>query len=546
MAFSSRSSAVHRGKMINGNDDEWGNENGGNISDHSLAGKSEKRLYKGIDEGLDTTKVNVGYGYSSDSNEGQATGDSQNGKFQSSVRKQAKTTEIDFSDVTNSNQNGKLEFDDEDEEANVSPGRTFKLDDNNNSTNESSFESSFEKTSKTDDSLVHLNKTTIDGSKDNGETNGMANIIKVDRTRRDASDSDVDEAGGAAIASMQLSSEDERQRKATGEAPALDMSSEDDENRDEEKTDNISNRESESMSTHQERIPSTNSGTLIQSEGNMKRDNKETEYTSNRFESNEYNKDPRIKTASVASSISSERRQFRSESQGSSSTEHSYGALENSHGKRAAITGREKKIQRPAQNEPAEDYKKMLAKNQERGIPRPNYTTYPGSEEDRRSQPYSSSMAEESDTSGNYRENIQGRKKLKRGQAPNSSNGENYFDRERQMEMINERMGKLQTGIPDRQRAITPSSDSTISFLDERNAHSDYSTSPENLNPLENGEDWKQESRWQKQSIQQTNFRVDRSPASNRKSSRASNNAINSHAEDNNSFFYSETAGYPG
>ena len=95
----------------------------------------------------------------------------------------------------------------------------------------------------------------------------------------------------------------------------------------------------------------------------------------------------------------------------------------------------------------------MLA-NHERGIPRPNYTTYPGSEEDRRSQPYSSSMAEESDTSGNYRENIQGRKKLKRGQAPNNSNGENYFDRERQMEMINERMGKLHTGIPDRQRAI--------------------------------------------------------------------------------------------
>ena len=102
----------------------------------------------------------------------------------------------------------------------------------------------------------------------------MANIIKVDRTRKD--DSDIEEAG-AASASMQLSSEDERQRKAAGEAPMLDISSEDDENRDEEKTDNISNRESESMSSHPERIPFANSGTLIQlpSEGNMKRDDKE-------------------------------------------------------------------------------------------------------------------------------------------------------------------------------------------------------------------------------------------------------------------------------
>ena len=28
-----------------------------------MAGKSDKRLYKGIDEGLETTKVNVGYAY---------------------------------------------------------------------------------------------------------------------------------------------------------------------------------------------------------------------------------------------------------------------------------------------------------------------------------------------------------------------------------------------------------------------------------------------------------------------------------------------------
>ena len=131
-------------------------------NNHALVGKSDKRLYKGIDEGLETTNVNVGYGYSSDSNEGQVTDDSQNGKFQRSnaefaVCKQAKTAEIEFSDVTNSNQNGKLEFDDEDEalEANVSPGKIFITDDNTNS-NESSFETSFEKTSKTDDSLVHL------------------------------------------------------------------------------------------------------------------------------------------------------------------------------------------------------------------------------------------------------------------------------------------------------------------------------------------------------------------------------------------------------
>ena len=65
------------------------------------------------------------------------------------------------------------------------------------------------------------------------------------------------------------------------------------------------------------------------------------------------------------------------------------------------------------------------------------------------------------------------------------------------------------------------------------------------MNPLENGEDWKHESRWQKQSNQQTNCRVDRLSASNRKSSRASNNATNSINDDNNSFFYSETAGHP-
>ena len=62
-AVSSRSSALQRGKIINKDDVEWDNENQGNISNHALAGKSDKRLYKGIDEGLETTKVNVGYAY---------------------------------------------------------------------------------------------------------------------------------------------------------------------------------------------------------------------------------------------------------------------------------------------------------------------------------------------------------------------------------------------------------------------------------------------------------------------------------------------------
>ena len=66
---SSRFSAVHRGKIFNKDDVEWDNENQGNISDQALDGKSGKRLYKGIDEGLETSKVNSGFAYG-DNNDG--------------------------------------------------------------------------------------------------------------------------------------------------------------------------------------------------------------------------------------------------------------------------------------------------------------------------------------------------------------------------------------------------------------------------------------------------------------------------------------------